>query len=175
MKFFGPSKNEIWKQLCDQTGALFVDGGFWKGKWVELNYEDKVIILDTFTRSTGNSSVTYTRMRCETSNPLEFKFKIYQKHIFSGIAKVFGLKDIEIGDEEFDKQYIIQSNDELKLMTFFSDYKLKDLISGQPNIYLTFEEGIINFQVIGVIKDTERLKNLFDLFKHLIDKLDRLS
>ena len=28
---FGPSREEIWRQLCNEIGADFVDGGFWKG------------------------------------------------------------------------------------------------------------------------------------------------
>ena len=36
MGWFGPSKDEVWRQLSQELGAEFVDGGFWKGNKVQL-------------------------------------------------------------------------------------------------------------------------------------------
>lgn len=37
-KMFGPSKGEIWRQLCAATGADYVQGGFWKGDQVQATH-----------------------------------------------------------------------------------------------------------------------------------------
>ena len=45
--WFGPSREEIWRQLSDQLGARFVESTFWKGNKVEATHRDWVVTLDT--------------------------------------------------------------------------------------------------------------------------------
>ena len=63
MAFFGPSKDEVWRQLCQEIGAKFVEGGAWKGNKVQAIVGPWTVTLDTYTVSSQNSHVTYTRMR----------------------------------------------------------------------------------------------------------------
>ena len=37
MGWFGPSKDEVWRQLSQEIGAEFVEGGFWKGSKVQAH------------------------------------------------------------------------------------------------------------------------------------------
>lgn len=30
-KIFGPNKEEVWKQLCNEIGAEYINNGIWKG------------------------------------------------------------------------------------------------------------------------------------------------
>src|ERR1017187_3281203 len=62
-KLFGPSTQEIWRQLCAEIGAQYVEGGFWKGDKVQAAHGPWTITLDTYTVSNGKTSITYTRMR----------------------------------------------------------------------------------------------------------------
>ncbi len=48
-KLFGPSKAEIWRQLCTETGADFVQGGFWKGDKVQATHAEWTITLACLT------------------------------------------------------------------------------------------------------------------------------
>ena len=47
-------------------------------------------------------------MRAPYINPEGFRFTIYRKGFFSGLGKLLGMQDIEIGDPEFDEAFIIQ-------------------------------------------------------------------
>jgi hypothetical protein len=31
MGWFGPSKDEVWRQLSQEIGAEYIEGGLWKG------------------------------------------------------------------------------------------------------------------------------------------------
>ena len=187
-KLFGPSKEEIWLQLSREIGARYVDGGFWKGDKVETTHGEWTITLDTYTVSTGNSSVTYTRMRVPFVNPDGFRFTIYRKGLFSYIAKWFGMQDIQVGHEPFDEDFIIKGTDQEKLRALFSNPKVRELISLQPEIHFTvkddegfsgprFPEGVdeLYFRVPGVIKDVARLKLLYELFGETLDQLCRIG
>ena len=112
MGWFGPSKDEAWRQLSQEIGAEFVEGGFWKGNKVQAQVGTWTITLDTYTVHTQHSHVTYTRMRAPYVNPEGFRFTIYRKGFFSDLGKLLGMQDIEVGDPEFDEAFIIKGNDE---------------------------------------------------------------
>ena len=187
-KLFGPSRHEIWQQLSNEIGAHFVDGGFWKGDKVEVAHGPWTITLDKYVVSNGKSSVTYTRMRALYVNPDGFRFTVYRKGLFSDMGKWFGMQDLVIGDEEFDRDFILKSNSEVKLRQLLSQPRIRELIARQPDIHFearhdegflaqSFPEGVdeLCFQVVGVIKDIERLKLLYELFSETLDQLCRIG
>ncbi len=187
-ELFGPSKDEIWSQLSREIGAEYVEGGFFKTGQVVLSHRQWKITLDTHTVHSGESSITYTRMRAPYVNKDGFRFNIYRKNIFSGIGKLFGMQDIEVGDDFFDEQFIIQGEPEQLVRSLLLNGMIRQLIQSQPNIHFqvkddeglfqqSFPEGVdeLYFEVLGVIKDKERLKSLFDLFALVLDELCRLG
>ena len=183
-EIFGPSQHEVWEALCQEMGADLIDGGFFKGTKVVAQIKEWVITLDTYTVSTGKTSTTYTRMRAPYLNKDGFQFRIYRKGIFSNIGKLLGLQDIEVGYPEFDDQFIIKGNDSDKLVSLFSNSRIRKLIEMQPDISLEvkddegwfgseFPEGVdeLYFQVPGIIKDMDRLKTLYFLFAEVLNQL----
>lgn len=185
---FGPSTEEVWRQLCVEIGAQFVGGGFWKGNKVQGTHGPWTITLDTYTVSNGKTSTTYTRMRAPFVDPEGFRFVVYRRGIFSDIGKWLGMQDIEIGEEDFDRDFILKSDEETKLRELLGSSKIRELISQQPDIYFSvkddegffvskFPEGVdeLYFQVVGVIKDVERLKLLYALFAETLDQLCRIG
>jgi len=188
MGWFGSRKDEVWRQLSQEIGAEFIEGGCWKGNKVHAQVGTWTVTLDKYTETTGETHVTYTRMRAPYVNPEGFRFTIYRKRILSELFKFFGMQDIEIGDAEFDEAFIIKGTDEARVQNLFADAKLRELIRAQPTIQLkvkdsegwfgpTFPENVdeLHFQVIGVIDDVERLKSLFDLFAAVLEQLCRIG
>jgi len=187
--WFGPSKEEIWRQFCAQTGANLVEGSFWQGSKVEARHGEWTVTLYTYTVSTGKSSTTYTRMCAPYVNPDGFTFAIYRQGVFSTIGKWMGMQDVSVGYPEFDEAFIIKGNDEEKLRRLFSNPKIRELISAQPDIYFSvkdldggfwgksFPQGVdeLYFRVVGVIKDVDRLKLLYELFSETLDELCRMG
>jgi hypothetical protein len=192
MGWFGPSKDEVWRQLSREIGAEFVNGGFWKGSKVQAQVGPWTVTLDTFTRhhqhQNHHSHTTYTRIRAPYVNPEGFRFTIYRKGFFSDLGKLLGMQDIEVGDPEFDEAFIIKGNDESKVRTLFDDPNLRRLVEAQPDIRLEVKDSDgwfghsfpndvdeLHFQVVGVIKDVWRLKALFELFAAVLDRLCRIG
>jgi hypothetical protein len=183
---FGPSKKEVWRQLSEEIGAKFVEGGFWKGDKVEVTHGQWTVTLDTFAVSTGKVTIVYTRMRAPYINPNAFRFTIYRRNFCSDIGKWFGMQDIEIGEEAFDRDFIIKATDESQVRSLLTNQKIRDLIAQQREIQFSvkddegwfgsqFPEGVdeLHFTVTGVIKDIERLKLLYELFAETLDELCR--
>jgi len=187
-KLFGPSKEEIWRQLCAATGADYISGGFWKGDKVQVAHGEWTITLDTYAVSTGKTVMVFTRLRAPYVNPDRFRFTIYRRGLFSDIAKWIGMQDIEVGHEAFDRDFIIKGTEEGKLRALFDNPRLRELIAAQPQIHLTVRDDVggwgadspadtdeLCFHVGGIIKDVERLKLLFELFAETLDQLCRIG
>ena len=187
-KLFGPSRDEIWRQLSEQVGGRFVDGTWRKSPKVEATHGEWMMTLDNYAVSTGKAVVVFTRMRAPYVNPAGFRFTVYRKSIFSGVGKLFGMQDIEIGDPDFDDKFIIKGTDESVVRQLLSNPRLRELIAKQPDIQFSvkddegwfgakFPEGVdeLHFVAGGVIKDIDRLRALYDLFAETLDQLCRIG
>ena len=187
-RMFGPSQREIWQQLSDETHAQFVEGRFLKSDKVQAAHGQWIVTLDKYVVSTGKTTVVYTRMRAPYVNPDSFRFKVYRKGFFSDLGKMLGMQDIEVGQPGFDDDFIIKGNDEGKLRQLFANAKIRALISAQKDINFSvkddegwfgpaFPDGVdeLQFIVVGIIKDVERLKRLYDLFAETLDELCRIG
>jgi hypothetical protein len=189
---FGPRRDETWQQVAAAVGGNMTEGSFWgsSGSKVNAAHGQWIVTLDTYVVSTGKTAITYTRMRAPYVNPDGFQFTIYRRGIFSDIGKWMGMQDVAVGDPQFDEDFIIKGNDEAKLRRLFADAKLRELISAQPDIHFcvkadenrfwggqNFPPDVdeLYFQVTGVIKDLDRLKQLFDLFAETLDELCRMG
>ncbi|MFO0892536.1 MAG: DUF3137 domain-containing protein [Isosphaeraceae bacterium] len=188
MEWFGPSKNEVWQRLSEEIGAEFVDRGMWKGSKVQAHVGPWVVTLDTYTVSSGHSHVTFTRMRAPYLNPAGFRFTIYRKGAFSELGKLLGMQDIEVGELEFDEAFVIKGNDEGMVRSLFGNPEVRRLALAQPKLRLEVKDSEgwfgpkfppdvdeLHFQVVGVIKDPDLLKQLFDLFAAVLDQLCRIG
>lgn len=185
---FGPGQNEVWGGIAKEINAAYTPGDWMHMGRIDLHRENCIITLDTYTVSTGKSTATYTRMRSPFKNTNNMQMQIYRENMFNWLGKLMGLSDIVVGDEFFDKEFIIQGKPESKIVAFLSDTKLKQLIKAQP--YISFRilkdtswfrkhypEGVdeLYFQCGGVMKDENNLKQLFELFVVAIDKLSEID
>ncbi|RCJ16786.1 hypothetical protein A6S26_32630 [Nostoc sp. ATCC 43529] len=188
-KIFGPSKEEVWRQFCDEIGGDFIVGGFWRGSdKVQVKYQEWTITLDTYIVNNSNgessTSTTYTRIRAPYISRDGFRFKIYRKNILSNIWKLFGMEDLNVGDSEFDRDFIIHGNNKFQAEQLFSNTQIRTLIKAQPhiNIIVKDDEGFFGtkfppevdelyFEVGYAIKDVQQLKSLFELFAEILHEL----
>ena len=188
MKKIFKKKHVAWNKISNEIGAEYKKGSFFKSDVLEFNHRESIITLDYYTVSTGNSAITYTRMRSPLTNKNSFYFNIYRENIFSSIRKKFGMEDIVIEDKFFDDKFIIQSNDKDKIKFILKDDKLKKLIHSQPRIsfkikdnkgwfsrYFPKGEDELYFECPMVIKDEKLLKNLFEMFSRFLDLLIQID
>ena len=174
-------QKEAWKQLTDEIGGNYIESKHFKVPKVELFYKNFKFYLDTYTVSTGKSTITYTRMRALFINKPEFSFKVSKEGFFAKIGKALGMSDIEIGDAHIDDKLLIKSPDEYMVKDLLSKEAIKEklLLIKNINLYIEkktydntsrlYKESVINQTVVGVIKDVELLKLWYSLFALIID------
>jgi len=185
---FDKKREAIWRLLAEQLQGKYVEGGFWKGDKVQVNHADWTITLDRYVVSTGKVTIILTRIRAPFVAAKPLRFTVSRTHLFSAVSRMLGLMDIEVGDPPFDKDFVIKSNDEMLIRQFLGSKRLRDLIAGQKDIKFAlkddegwfgskFPPGVdeLVFDVVGVISDLDRLKQLFDLFGVALDELVRIG
>ena len=182
MRLFGPSKTEIWRRLCEELGGTMTSS--WRGEKVQVQHEQWILTLDTYVVMAKNTPIFFTRMRAPFVNPSAFRFSIKRRNVFSDIAAWLGAQDVEIGNDEFDQAFVVKSDNEPRVRELLRDGTLLRQLEQQPTLSLTvkddegwfgkkFPEHVdeLYFSVHGVIKDIERLKDLFELFAVTLDCL----
>jgi hypothetical protein len=183
-KLFGPSRETVWRQLAEELGAQYVDGGMWRGDKVEGRAGSWTVTLDTYAVSTGKTVVVFTRLRAPFVNRNGFRFSVRRQGLFSEIAIKLGGQDVEIGWPEFDDAFVLKGTDEDKVRELFARPRLRELLADQPDVHLEvcddegwlgpdFPEGVdeLRFHTVGIIRDVERLKGLYQVFAETLEQL----
>lgn len=185
---FGKNYDQAWKQFATENNATYNE----TYNSVEITYANHKILFDThvhYSVSGGQSFDTaYTRVRVEFISPDNLRFRLTKQVLIDGIGKLLGAQDIQIGDKEFDKRFLIKGNDEFKVQTLLSNNTIKNLILQQSDIslHLLDNEGIFEDRIPEgltmlyyvsetVIKETKQLTDLLNLYKNLIDQLTKLG
>lgn len=184
-QLFGESQREAWGRLAAELGTSFEPPGLLKGSAVRARLGGYDLVLDNYTVSTGNSTQTYTRLRARFINPRRFQFCVHRASMFTGIAKALGKQDLEIGVPDFDRDFVIQGNDETRVRALLADPALRAMIAAQPRIKVQVADNeglfgtsygesvdILEFIEAGIIKDVQRLQGLFSLFAVLLRALN---
>ncbi len=179
---FRKQKETMWRKLCEEIDADFVKGrGLGKSDMIRAYHENWTIVIDTY-RKPKRPTVTF--IRAPYVNRDGFEFRIYRRQAGSNIRKAMGMQDVLVGHKQFDDDFIIQGNDERKLKALFANEFIRDIISWQPQIQLWNEvdksfayddwgQGVseLRFEVVGVISDLQRLRDLYDLFGEMLNHL----
>lgn len=187
-EIFGSSQGEIWSQIAAEIGGEHIDNGFWKHDQLRYRHREWEMLLDSHTVYGGQYSPSFTRLRAPFINKDGLYFRIYRESAFHGIAKYFGMQDIQIGDDYFDTKFIIKGNNVAKVRVLLADPKLQELIREQPDIRfeiaspddwsstrLTDEFDELKLECLGVITETRRLRAMFDLFCCTLNRLVRID
>jgi len=184
LSLFGPSKREIWNQLANQIGGQLTPGGFFGRDRLDARVGEWTLTLDTYAVSHGKSSTTYTRMRAPYVNADGFRFTAYRSGLFTPLGEMLGMRDIQIGDAVFDEAFVLKGNDEARVRQFFADDTLKALLYAQSRIHMevkddegwfrqSFPSNVdeLYFRRVGVMRDLNELRALFELFSHSLHRL----
>jgi hypothetical protein len=94
----------ILRNLFESTGKATCITGTADGARITIFFE---------TRGSGKSRTTYTVVRADYPTPLPFELHIAYEGTFIRLGKaLFGLRDVEVGDEAFDRAVRVKTGDE---------------------------------------------------------------
>lgn len=173
-----------WEQFAKAHNAS-LDYGFGE-EVVHIPYKNMEIEMSSYTHyvTVGSKSYESFYLRAQLSfySLSDFQLQVTQEGWVEKVGKLFGMKDVEIRCEEFDRRFHIKSSDELKVNHFLSDAKLREVIveKNPIRIEVTKEKGIFDespaegCHMIYLIESApdenrEKLESFLSLMKLLAD------
>ncbi len=188
-----------WAAFAEEVGGVFTEGPHSRPSimqiaapgTVQYTYKGFQVLLDTIvSQGAQNQPVRLTtRLRTLISNPGGFRFKIYREldSLFATALKfVKLLKDVEIGDPEFDAQFIMRGTDEELVKRFFSDKTMQAHLASMPqnalleirdkdaNIFKKKLPGDVDILVWSsrpLLEDLDALRSTRELFNYVLQQL----
>lgn len=194
--FTNSPKSEIWQQVANDIGGEYIKGNFWGKEMLVYHHNEWEFLLDTYTTTDEDfmdedsisTTTTHTRMRAPFVNKDELDFEIFHEGFFSFIGKFFGVQDIQVGDDFFDRKFMIKGSDETVIKKLLSGERLKELFIKQPCVRLKIdhnkgwfskgypdEVSVLVFECSGEVKEKAVLLNLFELFAEILDRLTEID
>ncbi|MCL9807636.1 hypothetical protein NAT51_19090 [Flavobacterium amniphilum] len=183
------TKSNIWEEFANATGGKFVERDEnWLSDKAEIDHNGWKIIFDNHTICSDKFQQEMTRVIAPIVTVDKFRFEIYRNGFIRSIEKIFGAQDIKIGRQEFDKTFIIKSNNEFKIKSLLQNQKIRSLIENEKevNLELSDQKGVwgvklpekeleLQFYTDGAINNIEHLKSLLSLFQELLDTLYQMK
>ena len=137
-----------------EKAASFVIVGTVDGARIAIHLES---------RGSGKSRTTFTVVRAEYPRPLPFELRIGYEGALTRLGKVlFGLRDVEIGDEEFDRAIRIKTVDEAAAKLIFARPEARAAILGLVSLSKTaFATGsYVQWERQGIRFDESEIRSV---------------
>jgi hypothetical protein len=159
------TKRSIWERLAETyNGKLSVSKTIRKDIVLfrlRLTYRDfKILVIETDTKP--------LKFEISINLKIESEFEVYWEDNFEKLFKLFGKKDIQIGSPEFDKKYMVQSNQDM-LITDLLNYKDINKTLFKHNIYSFSSEKNKDNNLHQIITTKDRNTNDYEAMAEIIE------
>jgi len=195
MGFFGPNEEEIsWKRFAAEVGGTFHRTGGSRPS-VLVYVEPWTIELDTFVSAPPLIGI-FTVMRAPYISDDGLTLKIYPysftRFLYKlTVGKLFGMQNIEVGDPEFDREFIIMAKETSKTEALLGNTKIRQLIQSvmprsgsleavsQDPVWLprTRPEWTqcLVYKEKDIITDVERLESILELLTVALHEMCKIG
>lgn len=174
----------MWEDFSKEVDGKFIKPFSWHSGKTEVDYKGVKIIFDNYRLWSGKFNKNMTRIILPYYSVDNFTFDVHQSTLVDKFKKLFGSQYAEVLKTDFDKKFVIKSNNGIKARTILQNSTIRSLIEKEKNLNLLIstKKGIwqedlpvnqyeLSFYDDGEIKDIERLKELLKLFKELANVL----
>ena len=184
----GSSLRGVLEAVAGRLGGLVVEGvGFGSRDRALLAHEGWTIILDHEFSAASKSD--WTRVRCAVAATSDLRCSIQRRSVLiSDIARFFGAQDIEVGEEAFDRDFVLKGTEPEGVRRLLGDERLRRLIASEASIRLGVREpsepvrsgpaakpAEIRLDAPGDIREVPHLIALVEIVAAMLDGLRRIG
>ncbi len=146
-------RRALWSSLATRyQGQLHLGHGLFSKSqdYVLFTFQGVEVKLDQYVVSQGKRSTTYTRTSARVNASPRFTAQVYKETaVFSALGKALGGQDIELGDAEFDRTFIIKANDEGWMRRKLGAHEaIRDHLR-QHDLRMALEHGYVTITRVG--------------------------
>ncbi|MEO6636801.1 MAG: hypothetical protein ABIN25_00905 [Ginsengibacter sp.] len=174
----GDNSVEIWKQIGEDLKSHEFS------YTAVINYKGSKTFFNVEIDPGGGFEGGYqtTTLRTDLKHTGDFKFAIHHQGLLDEIGKFFGMQDIETGYAEFDKEVVVNSNDEEKVKFLFAKEQTRSAFTSITDFvfHITAHQldeskngtNVLELTIEEAITDSIRLQGLFNAFYVVLLVLD---
>jgi hypothetical protein len=174
--FILKERRRAWDELASQTGLSFEPGSFW-GRTMSLTgtFRGRPLKLDTFRVQMGRNSVLFTRIRVKIENRNGVRLSLRKEGLGSKLGKLLGASDIQTGDDELDRRYMIKGQPQDFVVRLLSIVNLRQKILASSINAINVDEAGVSYEKRGFQANLEGLLAMFGLLSDLADAVERME
>lgn len=129
-------------------------------------------IPGSYGRHGGYPAYTYVESELTSSN--DYIFQIYNEKTLQRISKTLGAQDIIIGNEEFDRAFMIKGSDENNVIGILStDVQEALLLLKDCQLCVEYTGQKFTLSMPGIVLQEQRLDQLLEASLKIISKLQK--
>jgi hypothetical protein len=171
-------KRHFWQELANE-----LNGTFRTKHTVSKEFERLILQIPykQYSIEFEESDTQPLKINCKLGANQKFEFSISYEDSIEKLLKLFGRQDIQVGDEVFDKKYLIQGTDVSSITDLLTKSEIKEilLVNNVFSYNCIYNERNSMLQLSSLVSRTINSKSeLFDLYKLFcltIDKMEILN
>lgn len=144
--FFGKDYTSIWKEVAKQNNGTYHYG---PGHGITFSYKGHTVIVDEYTHYILAGSlckeIPSIRVRVEFQPMSGVTALVRRQGLVDSVGKLFGLKEITVGNNPIDRKYLIRGDDEYTISELLTEpfvasvlskkYIVRLAVSNDPGLY----------------------------------------
>lgn len=170
-------KGETLEAMWQQVRTDF-EGEDLLGYHVLLDNGNTVVELDVDIDLGGGFEGGYeiTRFISKLPGTNDFKFALHKEDFLDEIGKFFGMQDIKLGYNDFDKHVVVKTNDEARTKQLFADEQLRSFVLAiEDDFTLSLStshmEKVLALEIEKGITDVAFLQKIYGWFVQLLKEV----
>lgn len=126
------------------------------------------------------SGYAYTSFTSYLFSRDAFRFAIHQQSFVDEVGKFFGMEDASLGYADFDRVFIVKTNDPEKCTLLFQDEQTRAVLQELPScsfgiVHYALEQGdeapFLELRIAESITDPQNLRYIYHAFCLVLDRL----
>jgi len=149
-----------WTEAARRLGFRFKPGGLIGLREMSGELQGCDVEVATVMRSSGRSRSPYTLWQVRYPQPLGLGLKLEREGFFSGVGKLLGAQDIQVGDEAFDDALLVKGRDPQEIREFLTRPRRARILRALGSYQeLEIDDEGVELELSGY-SDTEQLVSL---------------
>jgi hypothetical protein len=163
---------EAFGSLALRTGMQVEEGNFLRAPRLTGNYRSRATQIYTYQVRSGKNSTTYTAVTMEIANPNHYTLMLRREHALDGLGKKLGMKDLEVGDSEFDSKFVVKSEPQILAPEMIRQYgNLRDALMRIPTIFVDLKDSTLRHHERGIQSNPDTLTSILELLASIADAI----
>lgn len=168
--------NGPWGRLAHRTGLTLTPGRLLfpqRYPVVEGLYNGYRLKLTWWSDNRDGATRNYTVLTREVNH--DGSLHLSPANLLSKLGQALGWNEVQIGDDTFDRKIDIRSSPDILAAEVLDDPELRHRIMKMKRwSELRLSQGTVNLRLYGVVRDADRLVEMFDLTNDLVRRLEQV-